>query len=215
MAQRPLIGDFRSPSNNAPRTDAPPPAEETLATPAPEAAVAERSEEVNADAAKEATEEVLKEIEEEAKMTPAERYRKRLEKAKIDINTARAIFDAVLAKGHYEEYIYLGKKELGKRATLRTRLYEDTLRLQTQLELTRPVLGMTQDDLVTRYNLAASLVEWNGKPLKHETDEEFDAVVKLLHRLPAPVYGMLAQELAKFDRKTMIVFSEGAVENFS
>jgi len=196
---RPTIGDFRGAEQNKPR---PPPPPEPV----------EKEEEVKADAA-----EAPAEVPVEAKtpdqdfLTPAEKYRERLKGMSIDLKEAEGIYDAVLSKGYYEEYIRLRGN---RRAVLRTRAYEDHLRLQTVLEMQKPQLAISQDELITRYNLAASLFEWDGKPLKHDTDEDFDALLLLLRKLPAPLFSVLARELAKFDTKIMAVFDEGADENF-
>ena len=146
----------------------------------------------------------------EAELTPKERYEKRLEDAKITRQVANAIFDAVMSKDYYEEYIKIGEN----RAVFRTRMYEDHLRLQTALELQRPGLVLSQEDMITRYNLAASLYEWRGKALKHDSDDDFDKVLNIIKRMPAPVYSLLAQKLAEFDQKVMTVFSDGATDSF-
>lgn len=192
---RPRIGDFRSKPDNAPRK---PPAE----TGAPEVAGDKAPEKAEGGATPE-------EVPEE-KLTPKDRYARRLKEADISLSMAQSIFDAVVSKGYYEEYVKVG----ANRAVLRTRLYDDHLRLQTALEATRPGLVMTQEDMITRYNLAASLYEWRGKPLKHDSDDDFDAVMDEVKKLPAPIYSMLVQRLAEFDRKVMLVFSEGATDSF-
>lgn len=147
----------------------------------------------------------------EADLTPRELYQKRLTEAGIELAVANSIFDAVMSKGYYEEYIDIGGR---RAAVLRTRLYDDHLRLQNALELQRPTLVLTQEDMITRYNLAASLYEWRGRALAHDTDDDFDKVLTLIKKLPAPVYSMLAQRLATFDRKVMTVFSDGAADSF-
>jgi hypothetical protein len=144
-------------------------------------------------------------------LTPAERYRENLKRMKIDLKEAASIYDGVLSKGYYEEYVRLRGDQ---RAVFRTRMYEDHLRLQTVLEMQKPQLAISQDEIITRYNLAASLYEWNGKALKHDTDDDFDAVMKLVRKLPGPIFTLLNRELSKFDAKVMAVFAEGADENF-
>jgi hypothetical protein len=189
---RPVIGEFRTTANNAPRGETPPP-------PAPEpTSVQAPSQETPA--APEA----------EAELSPVERYRKRLESAKITLQEASTIYDAVIDKGYYEEYVRVGSN----RAVFRTRMYEDQLRVQSAIEAMGPKFQATQDELVGRYNLAASLYEWKGKPLKHDTEDDFQSVLSLVRRMPAPVVAMLADRLAQFDAKTMIVFSEGATDSF-
>lgn len=204
---RPRIGDFRSKPDNAPRKpnpDPPRPAAEVAKAqpsnaPTPTTAPAEKP-----------TQKDDPPAEVEPTLTPKERYAKRLEDEGISVDVARAIFDAVISKGYYEEYVHVGSQ----RATLRTRLYDDHLRLQTALEMTRPGLVLSQEDMITRYNLAASLYEWRGKAYKHDTDDDFDAVMLEIKRMPAPLYSLLVQKLSDFDRKVMLVFSEGATDSF-
>jgi hypothetical protein len=196
---RPTIGDFRGAEQNKPRPPPPPePGEKEEEAETPEAP---KEAEATAGTA-------LPDLD---FLTPAEKYRERLKGMKIDLKEAEGIYDAVLSKGYYEEYVRLRGN---RRAVFRTRAYEDHLRLQTVLEMQKPQLAISQDELITRYNLAASLFEWDGKPLKHDTDEDFDALLLLLRRLPGPLFSVLARELSKFDTKIMAVFDEGADENF-
>lgn len=191
---RPRIGDFRSKPDNAPR--------KTPSVEAPQAVQQEEPDDKPADAPEAAKN--------EADMTPRERYLKRLKDAEIPLATAQNIYDAVISKGYYEEYVKVGSG----RAVLRTRTYDDVLRLQTALEAVRPGLILTQEDMITRYNLAASLYEWKGKTYKHDTDDDFDVVMAELKKMPSPLYSLLVQRLAEFDRKVMTVFSEGATDSF-
>jgi hypothetical protein len=195
---RPTIGDFRGSDQNKPR---PPPAAPT-----------EEKEEAAADeTAETSAAEKPNPLKNADFLTPAEKYRERLKGQEIDLKTAEAIYDSVLTKGYHEEYIRIRGNH---RAVFRTRMYEDHLRLQTILEMQKPQLAISQDELITRFNLAASLYEWDGKQLKHETEEDFDAVMKIVRRLPGPLFTVLSRELAKFDTKVMAVFDEGADENF-
>lgn len=202
---RPTIGDFRGAEQNKPR---PPPAPAQGTEEKPTADIRVEVDEPKPEAVAEAVAEATKDLD---FLTPAEKYRERLKQMKIDLKEAEAIYDAVLSKGYYEEYVRLRGNH---RAVFRTRMYEDHLRLQTILEMQKPQLAISQDELITRYNLAASLYEWNGKPLKHETDEDFDAVLLLVKKLPGPLFTVLSRELAKFDTKVMAIFDEGADENF-
>jgi hypothetical protein len=129
----------------------------------------------------------------------------------ISLAEAETIYDGVLTKGYYEEYIRIRGNN---RAVFRTRTYEDHLRLQTVLEMQKPQLVISQDELITRYNMAASLYEWAGNTLKHDSEDDFDAVMKLIRKLPGPLFTVLSRELSKFDAKVMAVFDEGADENF-
>lgn len=188
---RPRIGDFRSKPDNAPRVTAPAPA------PAPTPAPSDAEKPAETDAPPET-------------VTPRDLYRKRLAEAKISLTDAAAIYDAVIEKGYYQEFVKIGSHK----AILRTRLYDDTLRLQAALEAARPSLVVTQEDMITRYNLAASLYMWKGETLPHNNDDDFDKVLELIKKLPGPLYSLLAQRLAEFDRKTMLVFSDGATDSF-
>lgn len=195
MSTRPKIGEFRSAPGNAPRGSmAPSPASEEVAAPP----VVETPE--------------AKDTKPEAEIpkTPAEIYRERLERAKIDLNHAHTIYDSVLDKGFYEEYIRIRSK----RAVFRTRSYDENLRLQTALERESPRLQMNQEELICRYNLAASLYEWDGKVIPHKTDEDFENVLKMIVGMPAPLVAMLYDQLSKFDAKIMMIFSDGATDSF-
>jgi HrpA-like RNA helicase len=199
---RPTIGDFRGSEQNKPRP--PPAAEAPTSVEAADSVEAAEPSSVVAGVADALTKDL-------DFLTPAERYRENLKRHKIELKDAEAIYDGVLTKGYYEEYVRIHKTQ---RAVFRTRMYEDHLRLQTVLEMQKPQLAISQDELITRYNLAASLYEWNGKALKHETDDDFDAVLKLVRRFPGPIFTLLSRELSKFDAKVMAVFDEGADANF-
>lgn len=195
---RPTIGDFRGSDQNKPR---PPPS-----------VPADEKEEAAAEAATETPpQEKPNPLKNPDFLTPAEKYRERLKAQGIDLKEAESIYDGVLTKGYYEEYIRIRGTH---RAVFRTRMYEDHLRLQTILEMQKPQLAISQDELITRFNLAASLYEWNGKALKHDNDNDFDEVMKLVKKLPGPLFTVLSRELNKFDTKVMAVFDEGADENF-
>ncbi len=136
---------------------------------------------------------------------------KRLEEAEIPLEIAASIFDAVLEKGYYEEYVSVGKQK----AVFRTRQYEDAQRLQVALEARRPTMVVTQEDMINKYNLAASLHMWKGVVIKRETDDDFDKALAAVHKMPAPLVSLLMGCLMKFDRKTLTVFSDGANDFFS
>jgi hypothetical protein len=199
VTNRPRIGDFRSVPENAPRTTpvpSTPPAAEPAPTPPENGSVAPTGE--------------LATTKIPAEMTPRERYQQRLADAKISLTEAAAIYDAIIEKGYYEEFVNVGKT----RAVFRTRLYDDTLRLQQALEAARPSLVVTQEDMITRYNLAASLYAWKGETFKHENDDDFDKILEKIKKMPGPLFSLLAQKLAEFDQKTMVIFSDGATDSF-
>lgn len=190
MSTRPTIGDFRGPPTNSPRQETPaaPPVEKPTADDA----------------------ELLSDL---GGLSPVERYREQLKRAGISKEEAQLVYDSVLEKGYYEEALFLDSQKK-RRVTFRTRLFSDQLRLQAELELRKPTTNGGIELTVMLFNLAASLYEWDGKPLLHDTDEQFDVVMNMLRKLPAPLINLLQAKLAAFDQKTMLVFAEGAVENF-
>lgn len=212
MTNRPPVGNFRSTPGNAPRQSAEKSAAAAPTPPAPEPVTPTLiPASMSRPAAPPEAPRAPPEAEEpEVELTPRERYEQRLADANISRSMANAIFDAVMSKDYYEEYVQVGSN----RAVFRTRMYDDHLRLQTALELQRPGLVLTQEDMITRYNLAASLHEWRGKPIPHNSDDDFDKAMTIVKKMPAPVYSLLAQKLAEFDRKVMTVFSDGATESF-
>lgn len=196
---RPPIGSFRGVPDNKPRTTAPsvPPTFGAGSPPEPPRASETKEQSTT-------TPSVPKTL------TPGEQYLARLDDAGITKQEAEGIYDAVLSKGYYEEYVRIR----GNKAVLRTRQYEDTLRVQTALELAGNRMPSSNDELIARYNLAASLYEWQGKPIRHNTDEDFDNAIRMIQKMPGPLVYMLTNALARFDAKLMVVFSEGCTEVF-
>lgn len=139
-------------------------------------------------------------------------YLERLAEAGISEAEANSVFDDVLTKGYYQETTTIR----GRRLVLRTRRYEDHVRTLGAVEVQNPRFQTTQEELQARYNLAASLVEWNNVSYKKggDSDAEFLAALDAVRALPTPVYSMLVAALVKFDAKIFLVFSEGAAESF-
>lgn len=192
MAGSFTVGDFRTPDVVEPRRDGP-------ATPAPTPSPAVTAAPAEVEAAA-------------VPKTPAELYAQRLEDAGISRKEAGDIFDDVLTKGFYQEVVNIK----GRKAVLRTRAYEDHIRSLAAIETQAPRFQMTQEELQARYNLAASLVEWNGTVFKKggDPDREFTETMNAVKRLPGPVYALLVAALVKFDARMFVVFSDGATESF-
>jgi hypothetical protein len=147
----------------------------------------------------------------ETTLTTAETYLKNLTEQKIDLNTARNIYDTVATKGVYEESIKIRNGVI----VFRTRSYDDHLRLVSIVELSKPVTPAAYAEMVNRYNLAASLVSWQGQKFPAtDTDDIFEENLKKIRKLPGPVITLLMRELFKFDAKINAVFGDGAVEVF-
>lgn len=191
------VGDFKTSSSNTE------PRRRTAQTAPVEAPVAVRTDAPVEAAVEEAP---------PRKKTAAEMYRERLEAANISEAEANAIFDDVINKGYYQE-TYLIR---GKPVVLRTRSYEDHIRSLGAIEIHSPKFQATQEELQARHNLAASLVEWNGKVYKPgaNSDKEFLETMEAVRRMPTPVYTMLLNALVKFDAKMFVVFSDGAADSF-
>ena len=184
MTDRPTIGNLRSKPGNEPREPT------KLETKAPETPIPE---------------------EREVTKTPAEEYRDRLKASDISLEDATQIFDDVMDKGYHEVSVKLGR--FG-RAVFHTRQYSDHTRLQETIERLSPKFAMITDDIINRFNLAASLVEWRGKKIPHQDEKDFEAAMDLVMHMPGPAYALLVNELAKIDAKVMVVFSNGAAEAF-
>lgn len=188
MATPPSIGSFRTVPNNEPRRP-------------PETAPSDEK----------VIETEPVDTKEPLKLTPAETYAKLLKEHNIELKEARAIIDDVIVNGFYQESFTL----LGRKATFKTRAYGDQLRVNKALELENPTHSVTVGDLVVRHNLAASLTEWaNNKYPSPRNEEEFQARLAALEFFSAPLINLLSNQLAKFDTKMMVVFSDGCIDSF-
>jgi hypothetical protein len=204
MSKPPMIGDFRSKPANEERVQ---PAAGTIADPVKyeEAKTAGIIAEIPV-----VSEPPTDKMETNKELTPAEEYQKRLKDSKIDLYEARSIIDAILSKGFYEENF----KILGRKGVFRSRSYADQLRVNKAIELENPATAPAYNDLIIRHNLAASLVSWDGRTYPVSNDDNIDDKLKMIESLPGPLMNFLSRELSKFDAKMMIVFSDGAVDNF-
>lgn len=188
MANPPIIGSFRTTANNAPREASTPASEVSAAPPAPPEVKPE-----------------------EPKLTPAEQYAKLLKENDIELKDARAIVDEVIVGGFYEESF----KIAGRKVTFRTRTYADQLRVNKALELENPTHAVTYNDIVVRHNLAASLAEWAGNKYPvARNEEEFQQKLDGLKTFSAPLINLLSNQLAKFDAKMLVIFSDGCLDSF-
>lgn len=151
----------------------------------------------------------------------AQAYRDALEKAGITVIKAREILDAVVFKDCYQEDLAL----LGKRLKvgIRTRVYDDMQRIMKALESEAPAFPVHTDDLVARYNVAASLAYYQDTRFEfpdpqtatfNEVEEAFNLRMKFLIGLPTPVISRLITAVNEFDSIITAVFAEGAPEDF-
>lgn len=199
----PMIGQFSGPPGNAPRvalqrkeTPVTPSEKQEAASPAASTTTTKSREEKYAD--------FLKGLE-EAGVTPVE---------------ARTIMDEILEKGYYTST----HQVRGKDIVIRSRNYSDTLRTQRFLEVESPTYAMNMDEIIMRYNTAASLVRFGEHTFEHPEDKKeytneeveaaFDVRRKFIERLPSIMVGKLNTMVYNMDMKLAAVFAEGAPEDF-
>lgn len=152
-------------------------------------------------------------------LLPVKDYKKFLKEQDIPEEKAARIVDDLLTKGYYEESFSISKK---RHVVLRTRERRDAIRLEGVTNARMPLLASTVDELTTRYNLAASLAEYNEKRFSFpspdtesaKVEEMFDERMRAVETLPDPMFYKLTQKLAIFDRMIAAVMREGVAENF-
>jgi len=143
-------------------------------------------------------------------------YTKGLEEAGLTLPEARAIMEKILVNDFYEESFTIGPLPV----KLRTRTYSDTLRAQQHLEVENPTYNMSVQDLVARYNVAASLSKYGDNIFEFPTDSEQKTEAAFQQRLafvmgrPAIVMAKLMELVYRFDLKMGAVFAEGAPQDF-
>lgn len=214
----PRPGDFVPPD----RTPRPPRQEDEDGGDAPVKQTAQAAPKTNipaSEAEQEATERA-KLYEEMAKETaPVEDYQAFLKEHDISEEKAAEIVDNLFTQGYHVEKYKLTKRTS---AELRTREHEDTLRLQTFLEASRPLYMHVMQEITARYNLAASLQRFGDRVFKFpkpEDDKEtieklFDERLTFVERMADPAFYKLSALLARFDRTVSAVMREGVAENF-
>lgn len=149
----------------------------------------------------------------------AEAYKENLEELDIPIEKAREIMDEVIFKNAYVHPVKIGKLTVG----LRTRVYQDLQRLMEVLEAEGPSFPVHTDDVVSRYNVAASLAYCGNKQFDfpesgvataEEVEKAYGERMAFLLSRPIAVVNRLIQETVKFDQMITAVFAEGAPEDF-
>lgn len=143
-------------------------------------------------------------------------YLEGLEEVGLDLKSARAIMEKILVNDYYEEAFRIGPLPV----KLRTRTYSDTLRAQQHLEVENPTYNMSVQDLVARYNVAASLSKYGDNVFEFPTDSDQKTEAAFRQRLqfvmgrPAIVMAKLMELVYRFDLKMGAVFAEGAPQDF-
>jgi len=146
-------------------------------------------------------------------------YRETLEELDIPIEKARGIMDEVVTNDFYIHHAHIGKLKVG----LRTRVYSDLERLMRVLEEEGPSFPVHTDDVVARYNVAASLAYFGDKSFDFpavepesyaDVEAAFGVRLAYLRARPIAVINRLITETQKFDLMIAAIFAEGAPEDF-
>lgn len=150
----------------------------------------------------------------------AEAYQKGLESVGLTPLEARGILEHVLVNDVYEEDFQMGPIKV----TVRTRSYKDVIRTLRYLELEKPTYAMGINDVMARYNMAASIVAYGGNRFEHpskksgatdeQIDDAFNKRLDFIMELPTVALQKLMQITHDFDTKIGAVFAEGAPEDF-
>lgn len=150
----------------------------------------------------------------EEKVTPRSKmeiYEDDLLEFGLTLEDAARIVDKLIFSQTYEEEIPVTRKLTVK---FRTRTPKQVNRMYKVLEEIQPNIQGLAVSIVSKYNLAFSLVEFDGKRLNPDTDEGLMRSLDLIDRLPGPLYNVLLSKLSKFDDKLSVVMREEAIVNF-
>jgi hypothetical protein len=153
--------------------------------------------------------------------TVEELYLEGLEKVDMTLEKARVIQEAMFVNHYYEEEVRLAGTHY---VVLRTRVYADSVRANRRLEADRVEYVASIQDIVNRYNTAASLVRYGDKvfnvpkPLDDVQDQviedSFTERLNFVTKLPSQVCVRLMQKVFEFDARVSAVFSDGAPLDF-
>jgi len=143
---------------------------------------------------------------------PEKTWEQQLKEQKITKEEAFKIIDVMLTKGFYERTYPLTSKT---QIVFRTRSFEHQEVVQRAIENDAPQYMGTVSLLMSKYNLAASLIRMGKTTFERGEDgKDYTQAFKFLSKLPYMVFNALIQKLAKFDRLVLTVMDEGALENF-
>jgi hypothetical protein len=151
--------------------------------------------------------------------TPHEEWLEEIEEIKLTKAEAARIVDSILSKGHYEEAYKVNKTMFA----LRTRSTADADRAMEILHEQKPSSTAHYSHLVSRINLASSLVKFGSSTFPHTApasnnrdilDKEWRERYRFITSLPAPIFYLLSQVLQKFDQKVALAGDARSIENF-
>ena len=151
--------------------------------------------------------------------TPKEMWEESLSEFGIKKEEAFGILDTIMTRGKYEAGYKVGSLLI----KMRTRTTVDTDRLVETLQKVGPDTRDAYNHVVSRVNLASSLVSFGDNTFQHtdpsdnnrkQLDNEWMARYKFCEKLPAPVYESLVQLLARFDARVNISCDARSIDNF-
>lgn len=148
-----------------------------------------------------------KEIE-RLKRSPELSYEERIRKHGIDVKTASLIVDSLLFKGEFR-YSYEVTKKYA--VVFKTRKFEDQEKTLGHLEIVNPQFPATVGNLISKNNLAHSLVKFGDTDF---TKMSFEERIRWLNDIPETLARLLAKKLSKFDEMVLDIMDEGVIENF-
>jgi len=151
--------------------------------------------------------------------TPHEEWLEEIEEIKLSKADAARIVDSILSKGYYEESYKVNKTLF----SIKTRSTADADRAMEILHEQKPSSTAHYSHLVSRINLASSLVKFGTMTFPHTApatnnrevlDKEWRERYRFITSLPAPIFYLLSQVLQKFDQKVALAGDARSIENF-
>ena len=150
----------------------------------------------------------LERLADEVGKLPELTYEEKLEQHGISLEEALNIISKIVDDGFYERKYHLTSKVP---VVFRTREEIDQERTLHSIEAVNPRFPATVSNIVSKHNLAISMVEFKGQDFRKKSLEDR---LKFVERLPEVLFRALAAKLAKFDRLMLDVLDEGAIANF-
>jgi hypothetical protein len=155
----------------------------------------------------------------ERTLKPRLSYEERLKEAGLTKEQAAEIVDNVLFKGYHSQEFNITPR---MKIRLRTRQLRDTQRAQMYLEVSHPTYDTHYNEILMRYNAAASLEKWGNDvfefPKKDDPTERIEQLftqrLEYVNGLADPAVRLLFSKCWAFDRKIIVALEEGAIENF-
>lgn len=146
-------------------------------------------------------------------------YEQRLKAFDITPEKALEIIDKLVVDGYYEEETNLSKSVKIK---LKTRSARFNTYLADTIDIADPKKVGKLNHLMSLNQVAGSLEKYGPMTLAKLDDEMLDDVwekalksrVAFVSKLPSPVFLALNSKLADFDRRMLILFSDGYEKNF-